>query len=101
MTPEGLIKRQICDWLFIHDYFFWMQSNVGVAGRKFKSPYQRKGVSDILGIWEGSMLAIEVKAPGGKVSEDQYNFIAMVNKLGGNGFVAYSLRDVILALKGE
>lgn len=38
--------------------------------------------------------AIEVKAPGGRVSDEQKNFIEQVNRAGGRGFVAFSADDV-------
>jgi hypothetical protein len=64
---------------------------------------QPKGVSDIIGILPkgiagsdgGRFLAIEVKRPGGKVSPHQEQFIERVNRIGGLGFVAYSVEDVI------
>jgi hypothetical protein len=59
---------------------------------------QPKGVSDILGVWKGRLLAIEVKRPGGKVSDEQQAFIDRVNKLGGIAFVARSVDDVIRGL---
>jgi len=57
-----------------------------------------KGISDILGIWQGKMLAIEIKTVTGKVSPDQQRFIDSVNAAGGIGFIAYSVDDVIDAL---
>jgi len=57
-----------------------------------------KGISDILGCWQGRMLAIEIKRPGGRVSPDQQKFIERVNAEGGFAFVAYSVDDVVLRL---
>ena len=67
---------------------------------------QPKGVSDIIGILPkgvaasdgGRFLAIEVKRPGGRVSPHQQQFIDRVNRMGGLGFVAYSVEDVITRL---
>ena len=56
---------------------------------------QPKGVCDILGIWKGKMLAIEVKTNNGKVTEDQNRFIDRINREGGLAFVARSEDDVI------
>ena len=65
-----------------------------------------KGIPDILGILPagiaastgGRFLAIEVKRKGGKVSPHQATFIDRVNRMGGLGFVAYSVEDVITRL---
>jgi len=58
-----------------------------------------KGVSDIIGIYKGRFLAIEVKTPKGKVTEAQRAFIDRVNKEGGIAFVARSVEDVIEKLE--
>lgn len=46
--------------------FFWRQNNVGVfdqaSGSYRKNKYAVKGVSDILGIYKGKLVAIEVKS---------------------------------------
>ena len=56
---------------------------------------QPKGVSDIIGIWKGRFLAIEVKTQTGRVSEYQQRFIDRVIEEGGIAFVARSVDDVI------
>lgn len=58
------------------------------------------GVADILGIYQGRMLAIEVKGPKGRVSEKQQEFIDTVNECGGIAFVARSVDDVIRGIEG-
>lgn len=62
-----------------------------------------KGISDILGIFRGRFLAIEVKRPGLNLTEHQTRFIERVNAEGGIGFKAYSTQDVIekLDLRGR
>lgn len=46
------------------------------------------GSSDLIGIAPGGrFVAIEVKRPGGKISEKQENFIDFVNKMGGFGII--------------
>lgn len=54
-----------------------------------------KGIPDILGIWQGRMLGIEVKRPSGKVSPEQEAFMLRINEAGGLAFVAHSVKDVI------
>jgi hypothetical protein len=98
---EAQIKRQICDWLKAMNCFFWIQQAGKIPGRMNKSVYLRNGISDILGLWKSRMLAIEVKKPKGVVSDEQQEFLEMVNRYGGIGFVAYSLSDVINHLLGQ
>lgn len=53
-----------------------------------------KGSADIIGIYKGLFLAIEVKTKTGRASKAQNLFISAVNKRGGIGFVARSAEDV-------
>jgi penicillin-binding protein-related factor A (putative recombinase) len=57
-----------------------------------------RGVADILGIWNGRPLAIEVKTPTGKVSPHQKAFLDEWRKAGGIGFVARSWEDCVKEL---
>ena len=59
------------------------------------------GVSDIIGIYKGRYLAIEVKGPKGQVTEKQQRFIDRVNIEGGLAFVARGVEDVIERLNGK
>ena len=52
------------------------------------------GVPDILGIYKGRMLGIEVKTAAGKLSKHQQDFIDKINAEGGIAFVARSIEDV-------
>jgi Holliday junction resolvase len=56
------------------------------------------GIPDIIGIWNGRMLAIEVKTAKGKLSDKQESKIREINRAGGLAFVARSIDDVIDAL---
>jgi penicillin-binding protein-related factor A (putative recombinase) len=94
MTPEGLIKKDICDYLRARGVFFWMQQAGKIPGRKNSSKNSRNGVSDILGSYKGRLMAIEVKTKTGRVSTEQTEFLELVNRTGGIGFVARSVEDV-------
>lgn len=78
-----------------------MQMNVGIydaAQGKYRALNQfgaKKGVSDILGIYKGRALAIEVKTAKGVVSEHQKDFLISFAAAGGIAFVARSVDDVI------
>ena len=64
----------------------------------FTGPHNVPGVSDILGIYQGKFLAIEVKRPGLEPTELQKSFLNQVRESGGIGIVATCCDDVITAL---
>lgn len=100
MTPENAIKYQICGWLARQRCFFFQVDSVGIFDpikkiyRKNHNPYRIRGVSDILGIWQGKFLAIEVKTKTGQVSDYQKAFLEQVNLSGGIGIVARCVGDL-------
>lgn len=53
------------------------------------------GIPDIIGIWNGHLLAIEVKTAKGKLSPQQETKLMEINQNGGLAFVARSVDDVI------
>jgi hypothetical protein len=59
-----------------------------------------KGSADILGCLPGGrFLAIEVKAPDGRLSPEQREFLADIRGLGGIAIVARSYRDIEEAVR--
>jgi hypothetical protein len=59
-----------------------------------------KGSSDILGLLPGGrFLAVECKAPDGRLSPEQRQFLADIKALGGMAIVARSYRDIEAALR--
>ncbi len=101
MTGEKEIENEILRFLKIIGVFCWKQNNVGIFDpirkvyRRPKSPHIIKGVSDILGIISGRMLAIEVKSKTGRISDEQRIFLAKINQEGGIAFVTRSLPQTI------
>ena len=61
------------------------------------------GIADIIGIYKGKYLAIEIKGEGGRISDKQKAFIDRVNTEGGLGFFAWSVDDVVknLGIEGR
>lgn len=82
-----------------------MQMNVGIydaSQGKYRALNQFgaiKGVADILGIYNGRPLAIEVKTTRGVVSEFQKDFLIRFQAAGGISFVARSVDDVVKKLE--
>ena len=114
---EKQIENQILTYLRNRRVFVWKNQSVGVFDqkknifRRSNNPHHIDGVSDILGLYEGRFLAIEVKRPSvsrktgqfiyrtqeeliKKASSGQVTFIDQINKSGGCAFLADSLEVV-------
>lgn len=99
---EKLIEQSILQFLeFLPGCFAWKNHTTGYFNtrtQKFtkqKSKYAINGVSDILGVYKGRLLAIEVKDPKNKTRTDEQNrFIELVNRYGGLAFYATSVDEV-------
>lgn len=96
---EKFIENAILDYLAARDVFAWKVKSVGtfdVKEGRFRRPSKRykKGVSDILGIYMGKPLAIEVKSAKGKLSPDQRVFLNEFRVRGGIAILARSTKDV-------
>lgn len=107
-TLEKPIEKAILQYLeFVDDCYAWKNNTVGIYDkakgiyRKSRSKYAINGTSDILGVYRGRFLAIEVKTPQTKnrPSEDQRMFIERINYHGGIAFIATSVEDVQQALE--
>jgi penicillin-binding protein-related factor A (putative recombinase) len=98
---EKTIETAILIYLnFLPECFAWKNNSTGVFDpvkkkyRNNKNKFVINGVSDILGIYKGKLLAIEVKRlKSDKPSEDQVKFLERVKKLGGISGVARSIDD--------
>jgi penicillin-binding protein-related factor A (putative recombinase) len=96
---EKVIENQILAFLRSRQILAFKIKSVGTFDptiRRFRtpSPWYRKGVSDILGIYREKFLAIEVKSEKGRLLPEQREFIDEVNENGGIAFVARSVEDV-------
>jgi len=97
---EKDIESIILDWINRNPNGFAFKINTmgvydkSIGGYRKTGKYTLKGTSDILGIWHGAPLAIEVKKIGGRVSDDQKAFLKKYYDRGGIAFVAYSLEEV-------
>jgi Holliday junction resolvase len=87
---EKDITREIRAYLKIRGIFHW---------KAWQGLGSTPGCPDILGIWKGKMLGIEVKGGRGYLTEIQQQFIDRINTEGGVAFVARSVDDVETHLK--
>jgi len=102
-AKEQAIETQIRHFLNLKGIFHWKAKTVGTFDQKRgvfrQNASYMKGVSDILGLHKGKLIAIEVKSAKGAVRPEQKVFIDEVNKRGGFAFVARSVEDVQEKLK--
>jgi len=86
---EAEIVKSIQTLLKFLDIWHW---------KVFTGPHNMPGVSDILGIYQGKFLAIEVKRPDQVLTDLQESFLNQIKERGGIAFVATCCEDVITAL---
>lgn len=104
-TPEGAVLSQCLALLKLRSVLHWRQNSGQFAvGPNEDKRYVRAGfagVSDILGCLPGGrFLAIEVKRPGGKMTEAQRDFLAKVNAAGGLGVCVDDVTELDKVLSG-
>ncbi len=102
--PEKLIENSILSWLRWKGIFAMKIKTTGTFDQKLgkfrkPSPWYRKGVSDILGIYKGKFLAIEVKSAKGKLSPHQILFQQEVKEHGGHALTVRSVEELDFQLK--
>lgn len=95
---EREIQSLILQWLNLQYGCKAWRSNTGAVVREYKGKkrftrFGQAGMPDIIGIYRGRFLAIEVKRPGNKATMEQQMFLDGISRMGGLAFVAFSLDD--------
>jgi hypothetical protein len=85
MQPEAKITKKIREYLLLQGAFVFK-----IHG----SPQMMSGLPDLVVCWRGKFYGIEVKQPGGIVTERQRFIHRMIDRAGGAVIVATSLDDV-------
>jgi hypothetical protein len=99
---EGVVQMQIRQFLEAKGFKVLRQQSGVFRGHVGLVRVGEKGVSDLIACSpSGAFIAVEVKKPGGKPTEEQLDFIDEINKRGGVALVADNLGDVIQALNFE
>ena len=99
MTPEGIIKNQILDYLRrVPACVIFPITMQGLKGRRST---MRLGTPDIICSIQGRFVGIEVKTKTGKPSVEQKEVLRDLNLCASIGFIARSVEDVIKILKLE
>lgn len=117
MTSEATIQREImlalsdagCIVFRNETGNFWAGKQLHRAGDQITLANARmvqcglcKGSSDLVGLTpDGRFLAVEVKPPTGRVTDEQRNFIERINELGGVAGVARSPEEAVKLLETQ
>lgn len=99
---EKDIQRQCINWLLREaKTFAWRNNSTGVFDREkgFFRTAPKRGAPDIIVIdhrHNGRFIGIEVKRPGGKMSEEQENFRISVEVAKGEYWLIHSVAELAL-----
>lgn len=86
--PEAKLTAKIREYLnTLDNSYFWKARG---------DPRQQKGVSDLVGVYHGRFVALEVKTPQNRKGPTLYQIVFMkkIKAAGGKAFVVRSLADV-------
>jgi hypothetical protein len=102
--PEAAALVEVLKALKAHPAVEWAERmNSGAAmvqGRYIRFGF--KGCPDVLGqLKDGRFLAVEVKAPAGRLRPEQALFLERIRCAGGVAFVARDCRDVLHRLEKQ
>lgn len=101
MTEADIQSRILVAITALPGAMFWRE-NSGVLFTPTGRPVRAgtPGVADIMGIYYGRGVGIEVKTPVGKQSKVQKNFQSMWESKGGKYFICTSPEAALAALAG-
>jgi VRR-NUC domain len=106
-SPEALIQRAVVDHLHLRAKpdVLWLHCPNGErrdprTGAKLKRMGVLPGAADILLWHRGNSFALELKSPGGRLSEAQLEFLARFNDAGGHSACAEDIDRAIAVLEG-
>lgn len=99
---EKDIQNEICEYLKNNAFFFWRSNNLPVFSRnnagkmafRAMGKYTLKGIPDIIVIYKGKFIGIEVKRVGAPLREDQIKFKVNTIVHGGIYIMATSVEQV-------
>lgn len=104
--PEAAIHAAVCDHLRLRAKpdVLWLHCPNGerrdrITGAKLKRMGVLAGASDLLLWHQGRSFALELKAPRGRPSEAQLDFLARFNEAGGHTCVAEGLDRALKVLE--
>ena len=97
MSAATKLTNQIIDFVYRKGGYAWRQNSGGVFDRSL-GVYRtaaKKGVADVLAVFKGRLIAIEVKIGKDRLSFEQEGFILSVNHAGGKAFVVHDFNEFL------
>lgn len=101
---ETEIVKACLHYLKLKGVYAWRNNTVGIFSKKSGGYFFHglRGVADILGIvpqqcpcaLQGVLLAIEVKKPGNRPTNDQSAFLGQIKERGGISMVVHSVDEL-------
>lgn len=88
MSASNELTRKIIEYIFKHDGFSWRSSSTGIPTAQGWRSAPKIGTSDILGVYKGKILAIEIKIGKDKLRPEQDGFLQNIAHYGGLTFIA-------------
>ena len=82
---EKALTRDIRKLLKQHGGFFY---------KAWQGPMSASGVADLIGVFDGKPVAIEIKGPNGRLSPAQEKFLRRWKQAGGVSLVARDVKSV-------
>ncbi len=89
------LTNEVINYIYVAGGFAWRASSVGVFDTKrmhFRAA-AKKGVSDILSIYKGRLIAVEIKIGTDSLSDEQKGFMNNIDHYGGYSIVAINLEQ--------
>lgn len=100
--PESAIQGHVYAYLIAcKEYFGFAVFNGGIfdprigSYRANRGAGRRKGISDLIGSWNGQLFCVEIKTPVGRLSPDQKLFRDDVIKAGGLHVTVRSVAEIV------
>lgn len=98
-SPTNQLTDNVLGLLAVHNIFAFRINTMGVprrvtGGKIIFSPSPHKGISDIISIYKGHFIGIELKIGYDKQSQEQKQFEQDVKRSGGCYFIASDIEDV-------
>ena len=93
---EKEISKSCLNWLLKRKIFAWRNSSTGIFDREkgFFRTSPKRGAPDLIAIYQGKFIGIELKRPGNKLSEQQEWFRESVISAGGVYLVIHSVEEL-------
>lgn len=96
---ESQVQGQILDWLDRKGIFHYRQNTGGAKLKGFYVKFGKKGAPDIVAIYGGIYVGIEVKKSGKQQTAEQHKYMQNVRNAGGVYILAYQVEDVTKVLE--